>query len=86
MKILREGSIQSVHWEGTCIRCNAWVQWEANEIDFTDLVQDTPILEQDDKFPFKLREIKNFILRKDCPCCGLQKGITITRKADLPGT
>lgn len=88
MEIIREGKIESVYWEGSCVRCNALVRWESNEIDIKDIDRrDLQKMEQDDKFPYKMKVSPSYsiIIEKDCPCCGTKKGIAVTRKTDLPG-
>lgn len=87
MEIVREGKEKSVYWEGTCVRCDAIVRWDYNEIQWEDIQRKPVELEQDEKFPYKLKVSPSYsvIIEKDCPCCGTKKGIVVTRKTDLPG-
>ena len=89
MEIIREGAIATVYWEGSCVRCNALVRWESNEIELKDIDRrlNPADLEQDEKFPYKMRVSPSYsiIIEKDCPCCNLVKGIVVTRKTELPG-
>ena len=89
MEIIREGELKKVYWQGECIRCNALVRWENEEVDIEDIKKDfnKQSFEQDEKFPYKMKVSPSFsiIIEKDCPCCGLAKGIVITRKTELPG-